>query len=67
MIMQFDIEIPYWANWLAQDEDGNWYAYEKKPRESPSNVWLPVNGLEEIVAKSTPPKDWTQELWEIIR
>lgn len=25
------LEIPEWANWLAQDADGSWFAYEIAP------------------------------------
>jgi len=25
------IKIPNWANWVAQDEDGVWWAYENEP------------------------------------
>lgn len=37
--MQF-YSIPDWATYIAQDETGNWYAYEKEPRlDSKYKVW----------------------------
>ena len=39
-------EAPDWANWLAQDEDGEWYWYKAKPdslkRKSSLGVWAPM-------------------------
>ena len=34
MILAFDIdnaELPAWARWIAQDQDGIWWAYEVEP------------------------------------
>lgn len=25
--------IPHWARWVAQDEDGQWWGYEVEPQE----------------------------------
>ena len=31
MTIKTDVTIPEWAQFLAQDEDGSWFAYEEKP------------------------------------
>lgn len=32
-------EVPAWANWLAQDESGAWYAFEKEPSLDRVGIW----------------------------
>lgn len=29
---EWNEDTPKWANWLAQDEDGEWWWYEMKPK-----------------------------------
>lgn len=29
----FDIEIPDWVAWLAQDKDGSWWGYSVEPHQ----------------------------------
>jgi len=31
IVEQFDVELPGWANWIAQDKEGRWTFYQKKP------------------------------------
>lgn len=31
-------DAPEWANWLAMDEDGEWYWFENEPYRS-DNAW----------------------------
>lgn len=42
-------EAPDWAMWRAQDEDGEWWWYERKPHpsEDKNKQWLEgsINGL----------------------
>ena len=35
---EFLSAIPAWAQWLAQDEDGTWWAYEAEPNQQ-HNGW----------------------------
>ena len=37
-------DSPSWANYLAQDEDGNWFWYTSKPTPC-VHVWGPENDL----------------------
>lgn len=41
-------DAPTWANWLAQDEDGNWHWFESKPYvytdRHGNSMWARHNG-----------------------
>ncbi len=33
-------DAPKWANWLAQDANGDWYWYKEKPEpDSANHIW----------------------------
>ena len=68
MNMQFDVEILDWINWIAQDEDGGWYGYEEEPTLR-AKFWNTANVVDDTIqlAHCSPPKDFTRELYEIIR
>lgn len=34
-------DAPEWANWLAMDENGNWFWYQYKPSEPAINTLEP--------------------------
>ncbi len=53
-------DAPSWANYLAQDEDGDWYWYEKEPRQSCS-YWV-AQKCTEIQYVSTANTDWRETL-----
>ena len=46
-------KAPPWANWIAQDEDGQWYWYQKKPVWNRS-YWSPNGGLHTQASESNP-------------
>lgn len=58
--------------WVAMDEDGHWYWYEKKPKimdktkgvwEATSNIWLELDfSAFETIA---PADDWTKSLQKV--
>jgi hypothetical protein len=54
--------LPDWAAWLAQDEDGTWWAYEAEPNQQ-HNGWY-ENEVGRIVrlARTDPPADWRATL-----
>jgi len=67
--MLFDIPIPEWVNWIAQDEDGEWYVYESKPVRG-VECWNPYSYAGTVprfifVARGLPPDDSAQELYQI--
>lgn len=48
------IDAPEWANWLAQDEDGQWHWFQDKPEAMPCGEWLTLTGGEYQWARTTP-------------
>lgn len=34
----FDVEVPSWVNWIAQDKSGTWWGFEQEPNEG-HNFW----------------------------
>ena len=61
--MTVEFDTPDWANWMAQDKDGMWYAYETEPRQD-GDEWTTDNTGQRI-GLSAEPKDWTQELYTL--
>lgn len=37
--IQIPSEVPDWVNWIAQDEDGDWYGYGNKPQNVSYGAW----------------------------
>jgi hypothetical protein len=56
------VPIPSWAAWLAQDEDGAWWAYEAEPNQQ-HNGWYEneVGRIQRLVVGG-PPEDWRDRL-----
>lgn len=56
------IALPDWADWLAQDEDGTWWAYEAEPNQQ-HNGWYEneVGRLRRLI-QTDPPDDWRATL-----
>ena len=59
--MQVEFDVPNWANWMAQDKDGMWFAYETEPHPEECD-WTTYDTSQDI-GLSAEPKDWTQELY----
>ena len=64
--MKFEVEIPNWVNWIAQDRSGLWFGYSIKPSHT-ARDWNPKTGDMIDLANGSAPDDFTQELYEIIR
>ena len=59
--------IPNWATWIAQDRDGEWYAYESKPTYV-NKVWLSVSrdvGRMDSLGYGVPPQDFKKEIYSL--
>lgn len=52
-------EAPEWANWVAQDEDGEWWWFEDKPNFD-DTFWAVADGKCELVEDSA--LDWKTTL-----
>jgi len=66
------VDVPNWAKWIAQDRDGMWWVYTRKPKllrllgewDVSSFDYIDIAGK---LIETTPPKDFTQELYKIER
>lgn len=54
--------VPDWAEWLAQDEDGTWWAYEAEPNQQHNGWYENEVGRIQRLGKGTPPDNWAQML-----
>ena len=56
--------LPDWARWVAQDEDGMWFGYIEEPWAEPDGIW--IDGCcHSSLATTKPPKNWIQELYKV--
>lgn len=65
--LPFDLaDCPFWANWVAQDESGTWYAYEKKPYVDQIQ-WSEESKDGEVrdIWESEVKGDWRETLYEV--
>jgi len=54
--------FPDWAQWLAQDEDGTWWAYEAEPNQQHNGWYENEVGRIQRLGKTDPPADWQTTL-----
>lgn len=59
--MKFD-NVPAWAAWLAQDEDGTWWAYEAEPNKQDHGWYENEVGRIMRLGRTAPPADWETTL-----
>ena len=59
------VSIPSWADWLAQDEDGTWWAYEAEPNQQHNGWYENEVGRIQRLARGEPPVDWRERLIRI--
>ena len=57
-----DYPLPAWVEWLAQDADGTWWAFEHEPNRHEQGWYENEVGRCVRVARSAPNPDWTQTL-----
>ena len=56
--MQYpEANIPAWAEYLAQDADGAWWAYEAHPNEMHNGWYENEVGRIQRLGKTAPPED----------
>src|SRR5690606_32966667 len=51
-------DAPEWARYLAQDKDGTWWWYEKKPRILGTCWWTDLVGEAEVACIQSPSSNW---------
>lgn len=55
-------KVPAWARWLAQDEDGTWWAYEAEPNQQHNGWYENEVGRIQRLGVAAPPADWRSML-----
>ena len=55
-------DIPDWANWIAQDEDGAWWAYEAHPNQHDIGWYENEVGKLKKLRHGSPNPDWENSL-----
>lgn len=51
-------DAPSWANYLAQDDEGDWYWFENRPEATPFGWSYNPNFPAGRIRKSTEQSDW---------
>ena len=59
--------LPDWAEWLAQDADGAWWAFEAEPNQHDRGWYENEVGRYQFIAKEAPNSDWPNALLRITR
>ena len=54
--------IPRWAEWIAQDADGTWWAYEAHPNQQHHGWYENEVGRIQRLEQTEPPLDWQTTL-----
>ena len=57
-----DIDLPDWAQFLAQDEDGAWWAYEAHPNQQHNGWYENEVGRIKALVKGAPNDNWEDSL-----
>lgn len=58
------VDVPYWVNWMAVDDDGDCFGYENKPSLSMADHWWGNrSGRYVRLYSGNTPKNWKDELY----
>lgn len=57
--------MPEWANWIAQDENGAWWAYEAHPNQHDIGWYENEVGRIKKIGHGDPNPDWENSLTRI--
>jgi len=66
MAKTVETEVPDWAKWMAKDQDGSWYVYERQPKMHDGGFWH-ARGKALVAGEGDPCDDdtWKDELYRI--
>jgi len=59
--------LPEWADWIAQDEDGAWWAYEAHPNQHDTGWYENEVGRIQKLGRTAPNADWQNSLRRVVR
>lgn len=62
-----NIKLPEWAQYIAQDADGQWWAYEAEPNVSHISWYENEVGRILKLNRGKPNVNWLQSLQKIIK
>ena len=63
--IKLEVQIPEEAKYIAQDEDGEWWAFKKEPRkDTQDGGWL-VNFDGDYLVKGIPNPNWRDTLIKV--
>lgn len=57
--------IPDWAEWVAQDRDGSWWAYQAEPNQQHSGWYENEVGKSVKLGLTAQPEDWREMLFSV--
>jgi len=60
-------DVPGWAEWLAQDADGSWWAYEACPNQHDSGWYENELGRRQRIETTKRNQDWPESLQRVSR
>jgi len=63
--MAYHAPIPSWARWIAQDEDGTWWAYEHEPNQNDTGWYENEVGRYHRLQQESPNSNWKQCLHKL--
>jgi len=55
--------VPSWANWVAQDADGTWWAYEAEPNQYDDGWYENEVGRSLKIKQDVTNKAWQQAIY----
>lgn len=59
--------LPDWADWIAQDADGTWWAYEAEPNQHDIGWYENEVGRIQRLSRAEPNPDWAESLTRVRR
>ena len=68
--MIFEVRLPKWASWIAQDKAGDWWAFKECPTVG-VHIWNASEEVDswwddfELICDGVPPKNWKLELYRV--
>ena len=61
------LDLPAWANWLAQDADGAWWCFEAEPNQHDRGWYENEVGRYRKLGHDAPNPDWQDALIKVQR
>ena len=58
-------DLPEWALWIAQDEDGAWWVYECEPLQHDKGWYENEVGRRKKIQSTKPNPEWRSSLRKI--